>query len=170
MIQRIAMVLLVGVFSAAAATPAGAFGMGAGTAEDVRNERDIRALYDEFEAAWNRHDAKAMAVMWAVDGDHVEPDGQIVKGQPEVAGLLERQHTGVFGSTQLDLHIDTVWFISGSVALVDGTYRVTGIRTPDGKELEPRNGRLTSVLLKEKEQWLIEASRLMIPTALPYKP
>jgi hypothetical protein len=40
----------------------------------------------------------------------------------------------------------------------------------DGTPIPPREGLLTSVLLQEKSTWSIFASRLMIPTALPYKP
>ena len=31
---------------------------------DVVNEEAIRKLYDQFVAAWNKHDPKAMAAMW----------------------------------------------------------------------------------------------------------
>ncbi|HJW74728.1 MAG TPA: hypothetical protein VJ787_03525, partial [Thermoleophilia bacterium] len=69
----------------------------------------------------------------------------------------------------LALSIVDVWFITSEVVLVDGRYVLSGARTPDGKDLPTRNGQLTAVLLKEKDRWWITASRLMIPTALPYK-
>jgi hypothetical protein len=79
------------------------------------------------------------------------------------------QHDTVFKNTVLDLSIEDVWFITSEVALVDGSYNLAGVVLPDGKELPARKGHLTAILLKEGKSWVIAASRLMIPTELPYK-
>jgi uncharacterized protein (TIGR02246 family) len=141
-----------------------------GLAGDIANERLVRELYDKFVGAWNRHDVESLAGMWAIDGDHFEPDGTVAKGRDAVRALLAREHGSVFAKTRLDLSVADVWFISDDVALVDGGYEIYGIRTPDGDELPARRGHLTSVLIQEQGKWWIAASRLMIPTELPYKP
>lgn len=140
-----------------------------GLAADVANERVVRELYDNFVAAWNRHDVAALAAMWAIDGDHLEPDGSVAKGRDAVGRLLARQHETVFGKTRLNLSVADVWFPADHVALVDGGYEIYGIRTPDGQELPARRGHLTSILIQEQGKWWIAASRLMIPMELPYK-
>jgi len=140
-----------------------------GIASDIANEKAVRTLYDQFVAAWNRHDYMALASMWAIDGDHMEPDGTLAKGREAIATHFRRGHEGPFKHSHLQLSLQDVWFISGEVALVDGGYAISGIRTPDGVELPERRGHLTSVLLHEQDKWWITASRLMIPTALPYK-
>jgi uncharacterized protein (TIGR02246 family) len=140
-----------------------------GIASDIASEKAVRALYDRFVAAWNAHDYLALAGMWAIDGDHMEPDGTVAKGREAVAMLFKRGHEGPFGQSHLQLSIADVWFITADVALVDGGYAISGIRTPDGRELPERRGRLTSVLIREGGTWEIAASRLMIPTELPYK-
>ena len=147
-----------------------AFGLGGGTAADVKSEKEIRALYADFEKAWNKHDVETMSARWAIDGDHVEPDGQVAKGRDEVAKMLRGQHSGVFKETTLKLNIRSVWMISDTVALIDGTYELVGAKLPDGTLIPPRQGMLTSVLLQERGTWSIAASRLMIPTLVPYKP
>lgn len=140
-----------------------------GIRSDLRNERTIRKLYDEFTAAWNRHDTKTMGDMWALDGDHLEPDGRLAKGRAEVQALLNKQHATVFKDSHLGLTIDSVWFITGDVALVDGSYEVSGIQDLEGHPIPTRRGHLTSVLLNERDKWWIAASRLMIPATLPYR-
>ena len=140
-----------------------------GAATDVKNEKAVRAAYDKFVAAWNRHDAAAMAKMYTVDGDHLEPDGNHVDGRAAVELLFKRQHDTAFADSRLMLSIQDVWFVTQDVALVDGGYALSGARMPDGKELPERRGHLTAVLLTENGEWLIAASRLMIPTELPYK-
>jgi uncharacterized protein (TIGR02246 family) len=153
----------------AIAPEAGAFGLGGGTAADVKATQEIRDLYADFVKAWNKHDVKTMAARWAIDGDQMEPDGTRAKGRDEVTELLTKQHGGVFKDTQLTLTVDTVWMISDAVALVDGTYSLQGAKLPDGTAIPARKGNLTSVLIKEKNTWSIAASRLMVPTELPYK-
>ena len=168
---RLSLGLLV-ASTVALSSPTGvhAFGLGGGTKADVESEKSIRKIYSEFEAAWNAHDHAKLSMMWSVDGDHVEPDGTVAKGRPEVAALLAKQHVGVFKTTKLKLAIRSVWMISDTVALIDGTYEITGIALPDGTAIPARSGLLSSVLLLEKDQWSIVASRLMIPAPLPYKP
>lgn len=140
-----------------------------GLAGDVANERVIREIYDNFVQAWNRHDVAALAAMWAIDGDHFEPDGTVAKGRDAVQKVMGRAHSTVFAKTRLNLSVADVWFISEGVALVDGGYEISGIQTPDGKALPSRRGHLTAVLIHEQGKWWIAASRLMIPTDLPYK-
>lgn len=141
-----------------------------GIRSDEKNEQAIRALYKSFMEAWNRHDPAALAQMWALDGDHAEPDGHHADGRDEILDLLTKQHGSVFKTTELTLAIDDVWFVTGNVALVDGTYSITGIVAPDGAQLAPRKGNLTSILLFEGGKWWIAADRLMIPAPLPWRP
>jgi uncharacterized protein (TIGR02246 family) len=140
-----------------------------GIASDIANEKMVRTLYDQFVAAWNKHDYTALGDMWAIDGDHMEPDGTVAKGRDQVTGLFRREHEGPFKHTHLQLSVADVWFITGDVALIDGGYAISGIRTAEGVALPERRGRLTSVLYNEQGKWWIMASRLMIPTELPYK-
>jgi uncharacterized protein (TIGR02246 family) len=140
-----------------------------GASSDIENEKLIRKLYSDFEAAWNRHDAAALAAMWTIDGDHLEPDGTLAKGKEAVSRLLKAQHDTVFKNSTLNLSIEDVWFITTEIALIDGGYELTGVRLPDGTEVPARKGHLTAVLLHEKDHWAITASRLMIPAPLPYK-
>lgn len=147
-----------------------AFGLGGGTKSDVQSADSIRKLYIDFVAAWNKHDVTKMSSRWAIDGDHIEPDGTRAQGRDEVSALLTKQHASVFKNSTLTLTVKTVFMISDTVAIVDATYQLTGAVLPDGTAIPAREGMLTSVLILEKGTWSIFASRLMIPTVLPYKP
>lgn len=165
--------LSVGFLAAVGLAPAtvpDAYAFGTGTKADTIAEKEIRKLYADFETAWNKHDVPTISSRWAIDGDHVEPDGTVAKGRDQVTALLTKQHAGVFKNSTLKLTVATVWIMSDTVALVDGTYELSGAVLPDGTAVPPRKGMLTSVLLLDKGTWGIAASRLMIPTSLPYKP
>ena len=167
MIKTLRILLCSFVLVAAGVQAAGAFG--GVPASDVANEKLIRKLYATFVEDWNAHRVNEMADLWAIDGDQVDPDGRIVKGREEVRALFAKQHEVVFAKTKLTLTVNTVWFITEDVALVDGSYAISGIVDPKGAKIPERKGLLTSVFLKEKGKWWIAASRLMIPAPLPWR-
>jgi len=140
-----------------------------GIATDVKNEKLVRKLYEDLTDAWNRHDVATLSGMWAIDGDHLEPDGTRAKGRDAVTKLFRRQHDTVFKETSLDMNIEDVWFHGENMAIVDGNYVLNGAKLPDGTPLAARRGHFTAVLLHEDGRWQVAASRLMIPAPLPYK-
>jgi hypothetical protein len=58
--------------------------------------------------------------------------------------------------------VERVRFLRPDVALVDGTFHITGSTLPG----EPR-GLQTVVLVKEQGRWLAAAIRRMVPVAAP---
>ena len=141
-----------------------------GPRSDLANEATIRTLYTEFAEAWNAHDAKKMASFWALDGDTIEPDGMVAKGNAEVEKhFAEEQATAMKDST-LKLTIDAVWFVTADVALVDGSYVVLNAADPNGQQLPPRKGLVSSVVIREDGIWHVAASRSMIPIPPPWRP
>ena len=44
----------------------------------------IRQLYARYDAGWNNGDLAGLALIWAYDADHVEPDGRAVKGRAAI--------------------------------------------------------------------------------------
>ena len=136
---------------------------------DAISAAEVTQLYAEFTKAWNRHDPKALAALWSLDGDHVEPDGTTAKGRSDVQKLFTKEHETVFKGTQLTLNLSSVWLVTEDVALADGTYKLVGAVDPKGNKIEPREGKLTSVLLREDGKWWVAASRLMIPMPLVWK-
>jgi uncharacterized protein (TIGR02246 family) len=160
---------LAATVAAQPATPKARVGAG-GPRSDLMHDEAIRKLYAEFVTAWNAHDVKKMASMYAIDGDLMEPDGMTAKHRQEVEKHFASEHDGPFKNTELKLTIESVWFANEDVALVDGTYMVIGAVDPNGQALPPRKGLLSSVLIKEDGTWRVAASRSMIPIPLPWRP
>jgi hypothetical protein len=108
--------------------------------------------------------------LWTRQGDTIEPDGTAAEGREAVEELFREEHAGAFKAASIALKIDLVWMITPNVALVNGTYAVSGVRDPAGKEISlPRKGLLTSVMLNEDGQWWVAASRTVIPIPLPWR-
>lgn len=140
-----------------------------GPESDLENEDEIRKLYAQYTAAWNRHDPSAMAEFWTIDGDYMEPDGRHAKGRAEVEKLFTQEHQSVFKDSTLSLTIETVWFITQDVAMVDGKYDLSGVRDLEGQQLPTRKGHLTAILLREDDTWRVASGRAMIPVPLVYR-
>ncbi|MEO8602402.1 MAG: SgcJ/EcaC family oxidoreductase [bacterium] len=141
-----------------------------GPRTDLVNDAAIRNLYVEFTAAWNAHDAKKMASYWTLDGDVTEPDGMVAKGRDEVEKHFATEQEAAFKDSTLKLTIESVWFVSAEVAMVDGSYMVLNALDPNGQPLPPRKGLVSAVLLREDGAWRVAASRSMIPIPLPWRP
>jgi uncharacterized protein (TIGR02246 family) len=158
-----------GTAQAQTTTPRAHPGAG-GPRSDLANDAAIRKLYAELTAAWNAHDPKTMASFWALDGDLTEPDGMVAKGRDEVEKHFASEQEAAFKDSTLKLTIDSVWFISAEVAMVDGSYMVLNALDPNGQPLPPRKGLVSAVLLREGGAWRVAASRSMIPIPLPWRP
>jgi uncharacterized protein (TIGR02246 family) len=141
-----------------------------GPRSDLAADAAIRKLYAEFTAAWDAHDPKKMASYWALDGDVTEPDGMVAKGRNEVEKHFATEQEAAFKDSTLKLTIESVWFPSAEVAMVDGSYMVLNALDPNGQPLPPRKGLVSAVLIKEDGTWHVAASRSMIPVPLPWRP
>jgi uncharacterized protein (TIGR02246 family) len=140
-----------------------------GPRTDLQHDTEIRHLFGNFVAAWNHHDPKALAAMWTIDGDHMEPDGKHPRGRAEVGKLLEMEHASVFKNSKLSLDVNTIWFITADVALADADYTLENVVDQAGKPVPTRKGHITAVLLDENNQWHVAASRAMIPVPLVWR-
>lgn len=139
------------------------------TGQPTGVELEIHNTFDTFVAAWNQHDAGAMAAMWTSDGDYMEPDGRTVFGRDEVKRLLTYEHASVFKSSQLLLAIERVRSPAKSVAIADGTYELFGATDTKGNKIPTRSGYFTSVLTRGPDGWRVSANRLMLPQVLIWR-
>src|ERR1043166_3916446 len=63
------------------------------------SEEAIKDWSEQFVAAWNRDDAKALANLWTEDGDLINPFGRHANGRAQIEQLLESEHTAQMKST-----------------------------------------------------------------------
>ena len=83
----------------------------------------IRAASQEFVAAFNRGDARAVASHWTKDGEYIDETGRRLAGtdaiEQEYAQFF-KQHPGV----KLQLVIDSLNLLSADAAVEDGRARL----------------------------------------------
>jgi uncharacterized protein (TIGR02246 family) len=96
----------------------------ASAAEPSAEEKAVRQTAKAFTDAFNKGDAKAVAALWASDGDY--SIGRVtVKGRDTIQKLYEEFFKAHPGS-KMDVEVDSVRVYSPTVAVERGTASVTG--------------------------------------------
>jgi uncharacterized protein (TIGR02246 family) len=138
-------------------------GMGKAQKGHARDEDAIRRLMADYTHASNRHDAKAMSMLWARDGDSVNSTGQVVRGRAEIEKTVAELHSKFFRGARITRTVRAIRFIKPDVAIADGSWKTVGALGPDGKEYPPLKGLYTIITVKQRGVWLILAARSMMP-------
>jgi len=130
----------------------------------------IEAVEKEFVAAWNAHDAKRLAAVWAPDGDLINPFGRVAKGRAELEKLLTEEQSTVFKTSTYQIESESIREIARGVAIADWESVVTGMVGPDGKPAPPLKHHVTVVYRLAEGHWQAVAARPVIYAPPPGGP
>lgn len=134
---------------------------------DSGEEEALRKLQDDYAAAWDSHDAAAMASFWLEDGDTAGPDGRIVKGRPQIEQMHAEMHAGDFAPSKIALKVRAIRLVKPDVAVVDGESEITGAKDFFGKALPAMRALYTQVVVKQGDRWMVASHRVYVPPAPP---
>jgi creatinine amidohydrolase len=142
---------------------------GAGPRCTPGDERTIRGFGDAFTFHWNNGDAASIAMLWALEGDMVHPDGLTERGRETIrsnrAALFMRQE---YRGSKHPLTIGNIRCLTADVAVADGKWELRGVSDAAGKALPTFEGLLTLVMSRASGGWAIEAYRYtQKPAAVP---
>ncbi len=123
------------------------------------DETAIRAIEAQWEAAWNQHDAAALARLATTDADFVNVRGTWGKGremfeQGQTAQQRTTEKESVWKTTQV-----TIRFVTVEVAIVHIYWTLMGEKNSDGTPRPPHMGIITRTMVKRDGAWLIAASQ-----------
>ena len=109
---------------------------------------------EEWVAAYNKGDAKAVAEIFASDADYIRPSGRVTHGRPKIKntfrGFLSRSK-----EVWLKTGSDLVRFLKPDIAIVHGRWEML---RPEGR------GRYTAVCVKQEGKWqLLQLARSVSP-------
>ncbi len=148
--KRAFLVVAAAALFAAMSRPACALDPGAAAAIDKATH--------EWVAAWNAHEPKKMAAVWAEDGDLINPFNRVAKGRAEIEKLFSEEQTGPMKASTYKIDSSTTRQI-GTVAVVDWSSTVTGALGPDGKVQPPFPHHVTLLFVKRGGTWMLESAR-----------
>lgn len=124
--------------------------------------RDVQATMRQFEEAWNRHDADALAAMWTEDGELDHPWGFRAVGREAIRRLLADEHAGAMRASVLRVtDVSAREETPNVVADVEGI--LEQVHAPNGRPYDLRH-RLSVMFVPSDEEWRI---RVMTAVANP---
>jgi len=126
---------------------------------DAKDKAAIEARVNEFIAAWNVHDAKAMAATFAENADLINPFGKNPSGRVEIEKLFVEEQGGVMKGSTYTLQSTAIREISPGVALADWDGTVTGMTGPDGQAVPAFPHHVTTIFVKAGGKWWNAAGR-----------
>jgi uncharacterized protein (TIGR02246 family) len=120
----------------------------------------VRRQCNAFVTAWNQHDARAMASVFAEDGDMLGPDGVRHSGRSAVEKALAKDHgeSGAMRASTTRVLDEPVRFATDTIAVSDAEVVVSGVVGPDGTKSDLPL-RVTNVWKKTDGRWLVFACR-----------
>jgi uncharacterized protein (TIGR02246 family) len=111
----------------------------------------------EFIAAFEKGDAKAVAGFWTENGDYTDETGREFKGRAAIQKMYEKFFAGQ-KPMKLNIIVTSARMIGNEVALEDGITEVT----PAEGGL-PSAARFSAVLVKRYGEWYFESVRDSVP-------
>jgi len=159
--------LLAGVLSLAGCQPAAPPPEETTENAPMSDEDMLRARTDEFEQAVSGADAKAIGALFVEDGDLVDPAGVMHHGRTAIEARYQSLFDGRYKGAQANLEIASVRFVRPDLAVIDGTYALTGLKSAEGQDLPALTGMFTNVSVKQNGQWMLHCSRPMLPMKAP---
>ena len=134
---------------------------------DARDHQAIQGVMDRFEDAWNRHDAKAFAAVFAEDADFTNWRGTGASGRSKIEEFHAPMFATIFKNSHQKYTDVRTRFVRPDVAAVDVRWEMTGATDPHGNPRPERQGLLNFVMAKNGGQWQIVVMHNLDTSALP---
>jgi uncharacterized protein (TIGR02246 family) len=134
------------------------------------DEHAIRAVMDRFMDAWNRHNAKAFAAVFAEDADFTNVRGNGASGRAKIEDFHAPMFATIFSKTHQEYTDIKTRLIRRDVASVDVHWKMTGAIDAEGNPRPEREGLLSFVMAKNAGRWEIAVMHNLEISALPPPP
>lgn len=120
-------------------------------------ERQVQPVIARILSAWNHADARSIAAQYEAGGDFVSPDGVHAQGRRQIEAFYQEAFSRGYAGSRAAAEVAHVRHLTGSVALVDGTWKIQP--TPTSKIRRPEAGLFFAVLQWHRGRWHIAALR-----------
>ena len=125
-----------------------------------QKDSELQKLFEEYQAAWNKGDAKALAALHTPEAIRIGSDAQLAIGREAIEQAFTNSFGGRFKGTKLTLQEGRTQNVTSDVRVTEGTYEVTG---GTGGSLK---GRYMNTVVRQQGQWkLASVAAIPQPTA-----
>ena len=117
----------------------------AGSVSAQKPDADAQKIADEYAAAFNKGDAKALAALYSADGTRLGPDGSWLVGRAAVEKVYMDGFAGPLKGAKLALTSGHVQAVTADVKVMEGRFTVAG--------LAPIKGRYVNTIVRHGKVW-----------------
>lgn len=127
-----------------------------------QKDAELDKLVQEYVAAWNKADVKALTALYADNAMRTGPTDVVVVGKPAIEKYYQTSFATTAKGTTLTVTPGRTQNVSADVRLQEGTWQVAG-----GKD-GPQRGRYLNTLVRVGGAWRL-AAIAAIPDTPPMK-
>jgi uncharacterized protein (TIGR02246 family) len=114
-------------------------------AQAQKADPDAQKLADDYQAAFNKGDVKAITGLYTADAIRLGPDGQLLKGHEAIEKGYTESFAGPLKGAKLTLQQGGTQVHSADVKVIEGRYSATGANT--------LTGRYVNTIVKKAGAW-----------------
>jgi uncharacterized protein (TIGR02246 family) len=133
-------------------------------------EAAIQQVWQQFSDAWARGDAHARAALWAEDASLINPFGVVARGRAAIEKLFEQENAGFAKGTTHTFSNFSYRFLTPTIAEVDATGTIEGIRGADGTPMPTLTLHVFAIMAKTGGTWQMKDARPYVITPPPGPP
>ena len=123
----------------------------ANSSESASTEQAITAFIDAF----NRHDARGVAMSFADDGEFTSVRGDTARGRKEIEAFYAGVFAGRLKNARRTATVTSVRMLTPTLASVEAKWEITGATTDQGVLIPLRHGILTVIVAEDTGAWSI---------------
>jgi uncharacterized protein (TIGR02246 family) len=133
-------------------------------------EAAIHQVWQQFSDAWGRGDARARAALWAEDATLINPFGIEARGRAAIEKLFEQENAGFAKGTTHTFSSFSYRFLTPTIAEVDATGEIKGIRGADGTQQPTLTIHVFAIMVETGGTWQMKDARPRVVTPPPGLP
>jgi uncharacterized protein (TIGR02246 family) len=122
---------------------------------------DAQKLVDQYTAAFNKGDAKAVAALYTADATRVGPDGQLITGRAAVEKSYVDGFAGPIKGSTLSIQQGRVQVVTPDVKIMEGRFATSGAAGV--------KGRYVNTVVRQGGAWLLASVVTIVDPAPPAK-
>jgi uncharacterized protein (TIGR02246 family) len=136
------------------------FGMMVVPASRQTDEDAIRQMVYDAVRRLNQGDQTTIDHFWDENADYVGIGGQFIHRRQAMLDFFAQLLKGGGGTEAAT--IKQIRFLTSDLAIVDGSWTITGAKDADGKPLPLIRGRGCEIVQKKRGRWRFVATRAMV--------
>ena len=110
-------------------------------------DTDAQKIADDYTAAFNKGDGKAIGALYVTDGTRLGPDGSWLVGRAAIEKVYTDGFAGPLKGAKLTLTPGHAQVVSADVKVIEGRFAVAG--------LAPVKGRYVNTIVRRGKAWLL---------------